>query len=231
MPASINSSDDTYPITKGGFSNEPLVEPPKKPFWRRGWFIFLVVLACLAAAIIPPLVVYRDRLGGSTSSSSGYDPPFWNGTGPNNNPFGTCFTLTSTAFQPNWKGEETTTWCGAQFNKSSPIFALPLLNMSMAVGANERIIDSNNPSLWQSMTQNWCGAEAKIKGPAGEFDAIFGDANVWTTIDMNMNLFETVKGVPIGTYADPDAAGWMDDIRVCFTGNRTDISNGYPYSY
>ena len=81
------------------------------------------------------------------------------------------------------------------------------------------------------MTRNWCGAEAKIKGPTGEFNAIFGDANIWTTVDLNMNLYETLQGVPIGTYKDPDQAKWMDGIRVCFTGNRTNVYDGYPYAY
>ncbi|ETS61365.1 hypothetical protein PaG_04392 [Moesziomyces aphidis] len=212
-----------------GFSNEPLVLPPKKPIYRRGGFWFIVILLCVIAAVVPPLVVYRDRL---SSNSSPYDErPFWNGTGPNGNPFGTCFTMQATAFQPNWKGQQTTTWCGAQFNKTAPIFALPLINMSRAVNVSEPVTHDVDRDVWESMTRNWCGAEAKIRGPAGEFDAIYGDANVWTTIDLNMNLFETLKGVPIGTYADPDEARWMDNIRVCFTGNRTNVFRGYPYSY
>lgn len=219
-----------YGRASTSFSSEPQVRPPKKPFYRRGCFWFWIVVLCVIAALVPPLVVFRDRLG-SKPYSPFSDPPFWNGTGPNDNPFGTCFTMQATAFQPNWKGEQTTTWCGAQFNKTSPIFALPLLNMSRAVGSNEAVTDVVNGTLWNSMTRNWCGAEAKIRGPAGEFDAIFGDANAWGSIDLNMNLFETLKGVPIGTYADPDQAGWMDTVRLCFTGNRTDIFNGYPYSY
>ncbi|SNX86788.1 uncharacterized protein MEPE_05497 [Melanopsichium pennsylvanicum] len=212
------------------FSDEPLIQPPKRPFYRKGAFWFLVVFLCVLAAVIPPLVAYRDRLS-PKSSSPFSDPPFWNGTGPNDNPFGTCFTMQATAFQPNWKEQQTTTWCGAQFNQSSPIFALPLINMSIAAGANERVTHDTNQTLWESMTRNWCGAEAKIRGPAGEFNAIFGDANAWTTIDLNMNLYETLRGVPIGTYQNPDQARWMDNIRVCFTGNRTDVYNGYPYAY
>lgn len=96
---------------------------------------------------------------------------------------------------------------------------------------NHRITHNVNQTLWEDMTRNWCGAEARIRGPAGEFNAIFGDANIWTTVDLNMNLFESSKGVPIGTYKDPDEARWMDNIRVCFTGNRTHVFNGYPYSY
>ena len=211
--------------------HEPLVVPQRKQrFYHRNGFWCLVVFLIVAAAVIPPLVIFRDKLSVGRSNNS-YDAPFWNGTCPSNNSFGTCFTMTATAFQPYWKEQQTTTWCGAQFNKASPIFALPLINMSQAVGSNVPVIHSNNESLWQSMTANWCGAEAKIKGPAGEFDAVLGDANAWTSIDLNMNLFETIKGVPIGTYSDPDKAGWMDGIRVCFTGNRTNVYNGYPYSY
>ncbi|PWZ01998.1 hypothetical protein BCV70DRAFT_215410 [Testicularia cyperi] len=211
-----------------GFSNEAMVHPPRKP-WYRSWSTMwcpLLLLVALAA-IVPPLVVYRDRLGGSSEDNR----PFWNGTGPNDNPFGTCFTMQATAFQPYWKEQQTTTWCGAQFNKTSPIFALPLLNMSQAVGYNVPVVHDTDRQLWEQMTANWCGAEAKIRGPAGEFDAILGDANAWTTIDLNMNLFETIKGVPIGTYKDPDQARWMNNIRVCFTGNRTTVDTGYPYSY
>ncbi|SPO29069.1 uncharacterized protein UTRI_05643 [Ustilago trichophora] len=216
--------------SRSGFSDEPLVVPPRKPFYRKGGFWCLIVFLAVLAAVIPPLVVFRDRLTPKPYSPFS-DPPFWNGTGPNDNPFGTCFTIQATAFQPNWKEQQTTTWCGAQFNKTSPIFALPLINMSRAVGASERITHDVNRTLWEDMTRNWCGAEARIRGPAGEFNAIFGDANIWTTVDLNMNLFETLKGVPIGTYKDPDEARWMDNIRVCFTGNRTDVFNGYPYSY
>ncbi|CBQ69547.1 conserved hypothetical protein [Sporisorium reilianum SRZ2] len=223
--------DDTSSTgTPGGFSDEPLVSPPKKPFYRRGGFWFLVVLLCVCAAVIPPLVVFRDRLG-TTPSTPFDDPPVWNGLGPNQNPFGSCFTMQATAFQPYWKQQQTTTWCGAQFNKSSPIFALPLLNMSIAAGASVPVTHDVNRTLYDQMTRNWCGAEATIRGPNGTFQAILGDANAWTTIDLNMNLFERIKGVPVGTYADPDAARWMDGIRVCFTGNRTNVYNGYPHSY
>lgn len=219
--------DSTSPGTPRGFSDEPLVQP-KKPFYRKGGFWCLVVFLCVCAAVILPLVVFRDRLG----TSSPYDePPVWNGTGPTSNPFGSTFTMQATAFQPYWKEQQTTTWCGVQFNKSSPIFALPLLNMSMAVGSNVPVTHSVNESLWQSMTRNWCGAEAIVRGPAGEFRAILGDANAWTTIDLNMNLFERLKGVPVGTYSNPDEAGWMDHIRVSFTGNWTNVYKGYPYSY
>lgn len=211
-----------------GFSNEEQVVPPPKPWYkRRAVLISAFVVTVLLVALLPPLLVYRNRLGGSSEDNR----PFWNGTGPNDNPFGTCFTMQATAFQPHWKGEETTTWCGAEFNQTSPIFALPLLNMSQAVGVNGYVTHDSNRSTWETMVGNWCGAKVKIRGPAGEFDAIFGDANSWTTIDLNMNLFETLKGVPIGTYHDPDAAGWMDNIRICFTGNRTTVDNGYPYSY
>lgn len=224
----MGAESDLYPSR--GFSDEPQVTPPRKPFYRRGGFIFLVVVACLVAAIVPPLVVFRDRLGRSSSPFA--DPPFWNGTGPNNNPFGTCFTTQATAFQPYWKEQQDTTWCGTQFNRSSPIFALPLLNMSEAVGADERVTHDVNRTLWTSMTRNWCGAEAKIQGPAGEFNAILADASTWRTADLNMALFEAVKGTRNGTYRDPDQAGWIDQVRICFTGNRTDIGDStYPYSY
>lgn len=226
----MGAEDDLYPSR--GFSDEPLVTPPKKPFYRRGCFWFFLILLCLLAAIVPPLVVFRDRLGTSSSSSPFADPPFWNGTGPNNNPFGTCFTTQATAFQPYWKEQQTTTWCGTQFNESSPIFALPLLNMSQAVGSDERVTHDVNRTLWNQMTRNWCGAEAMIRGPAGEFKAILADASVWRVSDLNIHFFETVRGVPIGTYKDPDQAGWIDEVRICFTGNRTDIGNSvYGYSY
>ncbi|KAJ9475682.1 Myosin class II heavy chain [Pseudozyma hubeiensis] len=221
---------DSISTQTRGFSDEPQVAPPKKPFYRRGGFLALVVFLCVCAAVIPPLVVFRDRL--STSPKSPFaDPPFWNGTGPNNNPFGTCFTMEATAFQPYWKEQQTTTWCGAQFNRSSPIFSLPLLNMSAAVGSDQRVTHDVDRQLWNNMTRNWCGAEAKITGPAGEFTAFFGDANVWRSVDLDMALYETIKGVPNGTYSDPDQARWMDGVRVCFTGGRIDVSQGYPFSY
>ncbi|CCF49385.1 hypothetical protein NDA11_004785 [Ustilago hordei] len=221
-----------YQASDTSSTEEPLVlAPQKKPLYRRGGFWCIVIFLCVLAALIPPLVVFRDRLGTKPYSPFS-DPPFWNGTGPNDNPFGTCFTIQATAFQPNWKEQQTTTWCGAQFNRTSPIFALPLINMSRAVGSDEPVTHDVNRTLWESMTRNWCGAEAMIRGPDGrEYRATYGDANTWTTVDLNIGLFETVKGVPIGTYANPDEARWMDNVRVCFTGNRTDVFNGYPYSY
>lgn len=224
---------DSISTSTRGFSDEPLVRLPEKRFYRKGGFWCLVVFLCICAAVIPPLVVFRDRLGLQSKPKSPFaDPPFWNGTGPNNNPFGTCFTIEATAFQPYWKEQQTTTWCGAQFNKSSPIFSLPLLNMSEAVGSEQRVVHDTDMGLWRNMTRNWCGAEARIRGPAGEFTAYFGDANIWRSVDLNMHLYETIKGVPVGTYKDPDQAGWMDAVRVCFTGNRIDIGDGlYPFSY
>ncbi len=74
--------------------------------------------------------------------------------------------MQATAFQPNWKGQQTTTWCGAQFNKTAPIFALPLINMSRAVNVSEPVTHDVDRDVWESMTRNWCGAEAKIRGPA-----------------------------------------------------------------
>lgn len=81
------------------------------------------------------------------------------------------------------------------------------------------------------MVSEWCGREVVIQGPGGSFKAYFGDANEWTSVDVNMNLFTKLKGVGVGSYADPDAAGWMNNIKGCFTGQQISLKNGYPFSY
>lgn len=82
------------------------------------------------------------------------------------------------------------------------------------------------------MIRDWCGREVILQGPKGPLKAYFGDANTWSSVDLNMNVFTTLKGVPTGTYADPDAAGWMNHITGCFTGNQISIkNNGYPFVY
>lgn len=81
------------------------------------------------------------------------------------------------------------------------------------------------------MIADWCGREVVIQGLAGSFKAYFGDANEWTSVDVNMNLFTKLKGVPTGSYVDPDAAGSMNGIKGCFTGHNVALKNGYPLNY
>lgn len=81
------------------------------------------------------------------------------------------------------------------------------------------------------MVSQWCGREVVIEGPGGSFKAYFGDANEWTSVDVNMNLFTKLKGVGVGSYANPDAAGWIDGIKGCFTGEQINLKSGYPFSY
>lgn len=80
------------------------------------------------------------------------------------------------------------------------------------------------------MIADWCGREVVIEGPAGSYKAYFGDANEWTSVDLNMNLFTTLKGVASGSYSDPDAAGWMNGIQGCFTGNQISLKT-MPYGF
>lgn len=153
------------------------------------------------------------------------------GQAPPKSPWGNCFDLTATAFQPNWKGEATTTWCGVNFDKSSPIIALPLAELSKAYGSGSSVTYYSNQALWNQMISDWCGREVYIQGPGGIFRAYYGDANEWTSVDLNMNLYTKVKGVATGSYVDPDAAGWMNGIKGCFTGQQINLKNGYPFSY
>lgn len=48
-----------------------------------------------------------------------------------------------------------------------------------------------------------------------------------------MNLYTKLKGVPVGSYVDPDAAKWINnpEPQGCFTGNQVSIKNGYPLNY
>ncbi|KAJ9477947.1 hypothetical protein PHBOTO_001504 [Pseudozyma hubeiensis] len=167
----------------------------------------------------------------SASSSSSTSLYSLAGQAPPKSPWGNCFDLTATAFQPNWKGEATTTWCGVNFDKTSPILALPLADLSKAYGSNTSVTYYSNETLWNQMIADWCGREVWVQGPGGMFKAYFGDANEWTSVDLNMNLYTKVQGVPTGSYVDPDAARWMSNIKGCFTGNQISIKNGYPMSY
>ncbi|KAJ1027052.1 hypothetical protein NDA18_003069 [Ustilago nuda] len=170
----------------------------------------------------------------TASSSSGAmsgAPSLYAGAAPPNSPWDSCFDLTATAFQPNWKGEATTTWCGVEFDKTSPIIALPLAQLSKAYGFSGSVTYYSHEPLWRKMIADWCGREVVIQGPAGSFKAYFGDANEWTSVDVNMNLFTKLKGVPTGSYVDPNAAGWMNGVKGCFTGHNVALKNGYPLNY
>ncbi|CBQ72215.1 conserved hypothetical protein [Sporisorium reilianum SRZ2] len=167
----------------------------------------------------------------SSSSTSSSSPSANAGAAPPNSPWGNCFDLTATAFQPNWKGEATTTWCGVHFDKSAPIIALPLAQLSQAYGSGTSVTYYSNQGLWNTMISQWCGREVIIQGPGGSFKAYFGDANEWTSVDVNMNLFTKLKGVGVGSYVDPDAAGWIHGVKGCFTGQQISLKNGYPFSY
>jgi hypothetical protein len=81
------------------------------------------------------------------------------------------------------------------------------------------------------MISDWCGQEVVIEGPGGSYKAYFGDANEWTSVDVNMDLFCKLKGVPTDSYSSPDAAGWMNNIKGCFTGNHINMKDGFPFSY
>lgn len=110
---------------------------------------------------------------------------------------------------------------------------MPLKELSAAYGSNVPVTYYSNEALWRQMVSDWCGRELWIKGPAGMFKAYFGDANEWTSVDVNANLFTTLRGVPTGSYVDPDAAGWINnpDPQGCFTGNQVSIKSGYPFNY
>lgn len=153
------------------------------------------------------------------------------GAAPPNSPWGNCFELTATAFQPNWKGEATTTWCGVEFDKSSPILALPLADLSKAYGSDTPVTYYSNEALWRQMVGDWCGREVTLQGPSGPVKAYFGDANTWSSVDLNMNVFTKLKGVATGSYSDPDAAGWMNGIKGCFSGSQISIKSSYPFNY
>lgn len=165
----------------------------------------------------------------SSTASSGTS--ITKGAAPPKSPWGSCFDLTATAFQPNWKGEATTTWCGVEFDKSSPILALPLADLSKAYGSNTPVTYYSNQALWKQMISDWCGREVTLQGPSGEVKAYFGDANTWSSVDLNMNVFTKLKGVATGSYSDPDIAGWMNGIKGCFSGEQISIKNGYPFKY
>lgn len=118
----------------------------------------------------------------SSSTASNTNVASFAGAAPPNSPWGNCFQLTATAFQPNWKGEATTTWCGVEFDKSSPIIALPLQQLSKAYGSDKLVTYYSNETLWRQMVKDWCGRELWINGPGGMFKAYFGDANLWTSV-------------------------------------------------